>query len=57
MWSCTDFIQAIQNKDHERHEEMLDWIGGRFDPDSFNPAKATTAMKKGLPDWRSERWI
>jgi hypothetical protein len=26
---------------------------GRFDPERFDPAKATRAMKKGQPDWRN----
>jgi hypothetical protein len=26
---------------------------GRFDPEEFDPAKATKAMRKGLPDWWS----
>ncbi len=52
-----DFLEAIQNKDHEQHEELLEWVGGRFDPEAFDPVKASKAMKKGLPDWRSERWV
>jgi hypothetical protein len=32
---------------------MLEWIGGSFNPDKFNPANATKEMKTGLPDWRS----
>lgn len=52
VWGYADFVEAIQNPDHEEHEEMLGWVGGRFDPEEFNPAKATKAMKKGLPDWR-----
>jgi hypothetical protein len=53
IWGYPDFVEAIQNPDHERHEELLEWVGGRFDPDEFDPAKATKAMRKGLPDWRS----
>ncbi len=37
---------------HERHEEFMDW-NESFDPDDFDPKKATREMKKGLPDWRS----
>ena len=48
-----DFVEAIQNPDNERHEELLEWIGGRFDPEEFDAAKATKAIRKGLPDWRS----
>jgi hypothetical protein len=57
IWSYPDFVEAIQNPDHERYEELLEWVGGSFDPDEFDPAKATKAMWKGLPDWRSmEGW-
>ena len=52
IWGYPDFVEAIQNPDHERHQELLEWVGGRFDPNEFDPAKATKAMKKGLPDWR-----
>lgn len=48
-----NFLEAIGNKKHEQHEEMLEWIGRRFDPDRFNAAAATKKMKKGLPDWRN----
>jgi hypothetical protein len=30
---------------------------GRFDPDAFDPEKATRAMRKGLPDWRQDAWL
>lgn len=53
IWSYSDFVEAIRNPDHERHEELLEWVGGSFDPERFDPAKATKAMRKGLPDWRS----
>jgi hypothetical protein len=52
IWGYPDFVEAIQNPDHERHAELLEWVGGRFDPEQFDPAKATKAMRKGLPDWR-----
>jgi hypothetical protein len=55
VWGYTDFLAAIKNPKHENHEDMLEWIGGDFDPGDFDPAKATKAMKKGLPDWRSMR--
>jgi hypothetical protein len=53
IWGYPDFVEAIQNPDHERHEDLLEWVGGSFDPEEFDPAKATKAMRKGLPDWRS----
>ena len=53
IWGYADFVDAIQNPDNPKHEEMLEWVGGRFDPEAFDPMKATRAMRKGLPDWRS----
>ena len=34
------------------HQDYLKWCGGKFDPAKFTAAKATKAMKKGLPNWR-----
>ena len=31
-----DLLEAIQDPLHERHEEMLDWVGGEWDPDAFS---------------------
>jgi hypothetical protein len=56
IWGYPDFVEAIQDPDHERHEELLAWVGSRFDPEEFDPGKATKAMRKGLPDWREE-WM
>ena len=52
VWGYADFVEAIQNPDNERHEELMEWVGGRFDSEDFDPVAATKAMKKGLPDWR-----
>lgn len=51
-WGYADYLAAIRDPQHEKHESMLEWIGGRFDPDEFDVKKATKAMKKGQPDWR-----
>lgn len=55
VWGYGDFLEAIANPKHEVHSSMLEWIGGRFDPEEFDPKQATKEMKKGLPDWRSMR--
>jgi hypothetical protein len=52
-----EFLEAIADPEHERHDEYLTWIGGRFDPEAFDAEKATKRMRRGLPDWRSERWM
>ena len=48
-----DFLEAIANPKHEEHENMLEWIGGSFNPEAFDAKKTTKEMKKGLPDWRT----
>jgi len=52
-----EFLETIADPDHEEHEETLRWAGGKFDPEEFDVAAATKAMRKGLPDWRKEEWI
>jgi Plasmid pRiA4b ORF-3-like protein len=46
---------VIRNPKHEEHENMLEWIGGRFDPEDFDSKQVTKEMKQGLPDWRNRR--
>jgi hypothetical protein len=57
VWGYTDFVEAIAEPDDERHDEFLVWVGGRFDSEAFDPSSATRRMRRGLPDWRSERWV
>jgi len=35
-WGYADFVEAIQNPKHKRHEELSEWFGGGFDPEEFN---------------------
>jgi hypothetical protein len=56
VWGYADFVAAITDPEHEEHDELLEWAGGKFDPEAFIPSAATTRMKRGLPDWRSMRW-
>lgn len=34
-----DFIEGIENPDHPEHESMLEWIGGEYNPNKFDPKK------------------
>jgi hypothetical protein len=33
-----EFLEAIADPEHERHDEYVEWIGRRFDPEEFDPA-------------------
>ena len=36
IWGYAEFLDAIADPKHENHEEMLEWIGGEFDPEKFD---------------------
>jgi hypothetical protein len=52
-WGYGDFVEAVTDPDHEQHNELLEWVGGEFDPEAFDPAAATKEMHRGLPNWRN----
>lgn len=31
-----DFLEAIRDPKHPEHDEILEWIGGSFDPEAFD---------------------
>ena len=35
-WGYTELLDALADPRHERHEELLDWVGGSFDPAKFD---------------------
>lgn len=32
-----ELLEIIKNPEHEEYEEMIEWLGGKFDPEHFNP--------------------
>jgi hypothetical protein len=44
-WGYADYLAAVNDPRHERHEEMLEWRGP-FDPEAFDAKKATREMRK-----------
>ena len=35
VWGYVEFLEAISDPEHERHEELMEWAG-EFDPDEFS---------------------
>ncbi|WP_428278662.1 IS1096 element passenger TnpR family protein [Candidatus Palauibacter sp.] len=35
LWGYYEMIEALGDRSHEQHEDMVDWIGS-FDPDDFS---------------------
>ena len=46
------FVKAIADPQHREHLENLTWVGGSYDPEGFDPERATKEMIRGLPKWR-----
>jgi len=45
-WGYPDFVEAISNPDHRRHEEMLEWVGGEFDPERFDLESVNKTLRR-----------
>ena len=45
VWGYADFLKAINDPGHESHEEMLEWIGGSFDPEKFDIAEVNATPR------------
>jgi len=37
VWGYESLLEAIRDESHEEHERMLEWLGGEFDPECFDP--------------------
>jgi Plasmid pRiA4b ORF-3-like protein len=36
IWGYAGFLDTIQDPQHPEHEEMVEWVGGEFDPEAFD---------------------
>ena len=46
VWGYQNFLEAIQNKDHPEHDELLEWIGGSFDPEDLDLEVVNQELKQ-----------
>ena len=46
-----ELLEAIQNPKHERHKELLEWVGEEYDPEGFSTEEVNRALsgKKRRP--------
>jgi hypothetical protein len=45
VWGYDDFLETIKDPNHPEHEDMLEWIGGEFDPEEFDLDEVNEALK------------
>jgi len=48
VWGYYEMLEAVEDPDHERHEELLEWLGGDFDPEHFDLEEVNAS----LAQWR-----
>ena len=36
IWGYAELLEIINNPEHEEYEEMMEWLGGKFDPEHFD---------------------
>lgn len=46
-WGYPDFVDAIQDPQHKQHGELLEWIGGEFDPEAFDLEAVNEELQEG----------
>lgn len=45
-WGYENLLQAIEDPSHPEHEEMLEWLGGEFDPEAFDLSVINQGLRK-----------
>ena len=45
IWGYYELLEAVNNPKHEEHQEMLDWLGGQFDPGRFDLQKINAKLR------------
>lgn len=45
-WGYESLIEIIKAPDHEEYESMMEWLGGQFDPEAFNPDAINAKLLK-----------
>ena len=44
IWGYAEFLEAIRYPIHEGHAEMVEWVGGTFDPEKFSVEKVNREL-------------
>lgn len=55
IFGYQEFLQAIADPEHERHEELISWSGGGFDPELFSIEKTNRRLRRAFPQRRPPR--
>jgi hypothetical protein len=46
VWGYADLLDTIKDPNHSEHEEMLEWLGGDFDPEKFDVEEVNKNLRR-----------
>jgi hypothetical protein len=46
VWGYANLLKIIRNPKHREYEEMMEWLGGEFDPEAFEREKINKCLRK-----------
>ena len=41
-----NLLVALSDPDHEEHESLMEWVGGKYDPNAFDATAVDRALKR-----------
>ena len=45
-WGYEELLDTIRDPEHEEYEEMMEWLGGKFDPEEFDLEGVNQALRR-----------
>jgi hypothetical protein len=45
-WGYAELVEALADPQHAQHEELLEWVGGSFDPAEFDVDQVTSRLSR-----------
>lgn len=46
VYGYVDLLEALSDPNHEDHDSMIEWLGGKFDPDEFDLKEINLALNE-----------
>ena len=46
IWGYAELLEKLAKPNHPEHDDMVDWLGGEFDPEAFDPEAVNRRLKQ-----------
>jgi hypothetical protein len=46
VWGYSDLLEILKQPKHEEYDNMIEWLGGEFDPEHFDIEAVNKILKK-----------